>query len=182
MSEEQQYISDEAIAAAFTACKVTTTSDKRATIERALLSVASERPLSLSWEPVFAQELERVLDYLRLVDPKDGKIPLSAAGRLMLWQTYESRRAKRAGDARAEISNEKIAEAFKGTRFGVNPDYRRLLHQGVLQITCGYRCGSTLRAVMIELGLISSPRSGDRPTKLGKLLLMDAFYDRDSSG
>lgn len=76
------------------------------------------------------------------------------------------------------ISDQAIAEAFSGTNFGT-VGFRKLLEQGVLSVTCGYRTGYTLECILRKLGLVT-PKG--RVTAKGKALLMEAFYDASHGG
>lgn len=72
------------------------------------------------------------------------------------------------------VTDAEIADAFLGTNFG-SVQYRKHLEQGVLQVTCGYSTGHTLKQIMVGLGLTTAK---ERVTKKGKLFLIAAFYDK----
>lgn len=56
-----------------------------------------------------------------------------------------------------------IEKAFEGTNFGPNAKPEIILKNGLLAISCGYALGSTLCAILEELGLIGRKSEG-RPS------------------
>lgn len=76
------------------------------------------------------------------------------------------------------LSDADIEQAFAGTNFG-HTNFRKLLEQGVLTVTCGYHTGHTLALIMERLQLVTPKR---RVTAKGKAVLMEAFYTVSHSG
>lgn len=76
------------------------------------------------------------------------------------------------------ITDAQIEFAFRGTNFGPR-DHRKLLEQGVLKTWAGYSSGSTLTAIMRDLGLLT--RKGE-VSALGRKFAFAAFYQERHSG
>ena len=79
------------------------------------------------------------------------------------------------------LTDAEISEAFKGTNFGANPDFRDILAYWVLtRALTDCRVGRTLTVVMRELGLTfgdgPNPSYDDAPTAKGKAFCFDYFY------
>ena len=83
------------------------------------------------------------------------------------------------GDTRDVISDAELANAFKGTNFGVTElvDLRELLHVAVLKKSVDYHCGWTITQIMRRLRLIGRTGVLER----GKELLRKA-YDAEMRG
>ena len=77
------------------------------------------------------------------------------------------------------LSDKEISAAFTNTNFG-NRSHRKLLEQGVLKQLAGYRSGSTLTAIIINLKLIS--KKNKNVLSKGKRFLMESFYDAKQTG
>lgn len=81
------------------------------------------------------------------------------------------------------LTEKQIEEAFRGTNFGQNPDFKAILAYGVLtRALTKCRVGRTLTVIMRELGLTTgkdpNPSYDDRPTEEGKGFCFDYFYHK----
>lgn len=63
-----------------------------------------------------------------------------------------------------EITQEKIEQAFEGTRFGENPNYRQIIVDTLLKVSIGFSTGHTAICVCRELGLLTKK---DKPNSNG---------------
>ena len=77
-------------------------------------------------------------------------------------------------DSSAVISEAELQMVFAGTNFGTT-EHRYLLHQAVLKKACGYHCGHTITAIMLELGVISK-KEPLLPTRKGRDLMRIALH------
>ncbi len=75
------------------------------------------------------------------------------------------------------VSNQEIENAFKGTNFGSELSRRQIIANGVLKYASGYHSGSTLQAILKELGLLTIKLS---LTKKGKAYLWSSFANNIS--
>ncbi|MDR9836930.1 MULTISPECIES: hypothetical protein [Herbaspirillum] len=71
-----------------------------------------------------------------------------------------------------QLSDQQIADAFKGTNYG-NADLRKELAHGVLSRMCGLAIGGTTERVLQDLGMLTKKRNA---TKRGRMFCADHFH------
>ena len=63
-----------------------------------------------------------------------------------------------------KLTTEQINKAFENTRFGDNPNHKKIIVQGLLQLSVGFSTGRTVNLICLELGLLTGK---NKPSKKG---------------
>lgn len=81
------------------------------------------------------------------------------------------------------LTDEELAEAFKGTDYGPSPDYHNIVKWGLLKIAAGYLTGYTTLTTLMELGLVTRSKKTlkNKLTKQGKYCLWE-YFKKDYNG
>ena len=110
----------------------------------------------------------------KVIDEKDNKFLIKWDGGVCYWMDKNNPLLilEKLNEVDYIITDQQLTKAFKGTNYGMNPNYRKIVDNGLLKVACGYYNGATTSHVLIELGLVSK---GCGITKKGRTYLYQTF-------